>query len=206
MPENFPGSGDSINVNALRYHSEDFVSVIALAAAGIVDRSRSGMAQRGDSNVRMSKLDLVAWLADGRLYHLELQSGNDPEMAQRMLEYYLFLWRWYGVIPVQQLIYVGRRPLAMSAEIQRDKLTFHYSIIDMRELDSEPFLESPAIEDNLLAILCHLNDKRSVVRRILARIEQLPAPQRLNSHVAASAIIGTTRSCDMMPHFANSLK
>ena len=31
-------------------------------------------------NARMSKLDLVAWLTDGRLYHLELQSGNDPEI------------------------------------------------------------------------------------------------------------------------------
>lgn len=132
-------------------------------------------------NVSMSKLDLVAWLTDGRLYHLELQSGNDSEMAQRMLEYYLLLWKRYGVIPVQQLIYVGRRPLAMSAGIQHDKLTFRYPIIDMRELDSEIYLESPAIEDNLLAILCRLNDERSAVRRILARIEQLPAPQRLNA-------------------------
>ena len=132
-------------------------------------------------HVRMSKLDLVAWLTDGRLYHLELQSGNDSKMAHRMLDYYLLLWKRYGVIPVQQLIYVGRRPLTMSAEIQHDKLTFRYSLIDMREVDSEPFLQSPAIEDNLLAVLCCLNDARAAVRRILARIEQLPAPQRLNA-------------------------
>src|SRR5438876_3242043 len=123
-------------------------------------------------SARMNKLDLVAWLTDGRLYHLELQSGNDPEMAQRMLDYYLLLWKRYGVAPVQQLLYVGRRPLAMSGEIRHDKLTFHYPIIDMRELDSEIFLQSPTIADNLLAILCRLNDERSAVRRILARIEQ----------------------------------
>src|SRR6266545_1982366 len=64
-------------------------------------------------SARMNRLDLVAWLTDGRLYHLELQSGNDPEMAQRMLDYYLLLWKRYGVVPVQQLVYVGRRPLAM---------------------------------------------------------------------------------------------
>src|SRR2546427_8975125 len=92
----------------------------------------------------MNKLDLVAWLTDGRLYHLELQSGNDPEMAQRMLEYYLLLWKWYGGRPFQQLIYVGRRPMTMSAEIQHENLTFRYPILDMRELDSEAFLESPA--------------------------------------------------------------
>src|SRR5437867_3916011 len=40
-------------------------------------------------NARMNKLDLVAWLTDDRLYHLELQSGNDADMARRMVEYYL---------------------------------------------------------------------------------------------------------------------
>jgi hypothetical protein len=37
---------------------------------------------------QMNKVDLVAWLADGRLYHLELQSEDDANMAWRMLEYY----------------------------------------------------------------------------------------------------------------------
>jgi len=132
-------------------------------------------------NTRMNKLDLVAWLTDGRLYHLELQSGNDKEMAQRMLEYYLLLWKRYSVPPVQHLIYVGGKPLSMSGEIRHENLTFGYRVIDMRELDSEVYLQSPAIEDNLLAILCRMSDTRSAVRRILARIAQLPAGQRLNA-------------------------
>jgi hypothetical protein len=49
-------------------------------------------------------INVVAWLADGRLYHLELQSGNDSNMAPRMLEYYFLLWKRYGVPPVQQVI------------------------------------------------------------------------------------------------------
>src|SRR5262249_53485789 len=89
-------------------------------------------------DARLDKLDLVAWLA-------------------RMVEYYLLLCRRYGVPPVQMLIYVGRRPLAMSAEIRHENMTFRYRAIDMRELDSEVLLQSPAIADNLLAILCHLN-------------------------------------------------
>ena len=144
-------------------------------------------------NTRMSKLDLVAWLTDGRLYHLELQSGNDPDMARRMIEYYLLLWRWYGVAPVQQLIYVGRQPLAMPTEIQHENMTFRYRAIDMRELDSEVFLQSPAIEDNLLAILCRLNDKPMAVRRILTRIEQLPSSQRLNAMSQLLVLSGLRR-------------
>src|SRR5258708_37630870 len=132
-------------------------------------------------SAQMRKLDLVAWLADGRLYHLELQSARAAEMAKRMLDYYLLLWKRYGVVPVQQLIYVGKRPLAMSTEILHDNLTFRSPIIDMRVLDSEVFLRSPAIEGTLLAILCRLTDKKVAVRRILARIAQLPASQRFNA-------------------------
>src|SRR5713226_3007184 len=101
---------------------------------------------------QMNKLDLVAWLADGRLYHLEFQSGNDPNMDWRMLEYYFLLWKRYGVQPVQQVIYVGARPMTMNAGIRHETLTFGYRAIDIRELDSEVMLQSATIEDNLLAI------------------------------------------------------
>src|SRR5258708_32517432 len=85
---------------------------------------------------QLNKLDLVAWLADGRLYHLELQSGNDPNMAWRMLEYYFLLWKRYGVPAVQHVIYVGARPMAMSADITHETLTFRYRVVDISELDS----------------------------------------------------------------------
>src|SRR5438067_10548544 len=130
---------------------------------------------------QMNKLDLVAWLTNGSLYHLELQSGNDPNMAWRMLEYYLLLWKRYGVPAVQHVIYVGARPMAMIADIRHENLTFRYRVIDMSAMDSEVLLQSSSIEDNLLAILCRLSDARAAVRRILARIVQLPTPQRLNA-------------------------
>src|SRR3989442_1014156 len=75
---------------------------------------------------QMNKLDLVAWLANGRLYHLELQSGNDPNMPWRMVEYYFLLWKRYGVQPLQQVIYVGAKPMAMNSDIRHETLTFSY--------------------------------------------------------------------------------
>src|SRR6476620_4891175 len=99
---------------------------------------------------RMSPLDLVAWLSDGRLYHLELQSGNDADMPRRMLDCYSLLWTKYGEEPMQHVIYAGSRPLAMAAGIQHENLTFRYRVIDMLELDFEVLVESSAIEDNVL--------------------------------------------------------
>ena len=67
-------------------------------------------------NTRMNKLDLVAWLTDGRLYHLELQSGNDKEMAQRMLERLVFSFENATAFhSVQHLFYVGSRQLTVNA-------------------------------------------------------------------------------------------
>ncbi len=51
--------------------------------------------------------------------------------------------------------------------------------IDIRHLDCQPLLESPDIEDNLLAILCHIEGhEREVVRRILYRIAQVSSKER----------------------------
>ena len=52
--------------------------------------------------VQMRRPDLVVRLTDGRLYHLELQSTNDPAMPWRMLEYFGLLCQHYGQPPLQQ--------------------------------------------------------------------------------------------------------
>src|SRR6266571_6264494 len=129
-------------------HFDTVLKTLLQSSRLLLLESLSGVPIREWINVelpkaQLNKLDLVAWLTDGRLYHLELQSGNDPDMACRMLEYYLLLWKRYGVRPLQQVIYVGVRPLTMSAEIQHEDLNFRYRVIDIRDLDSEVLLESP---------------------------------------------------------------
>jgi len=48
----------------------------------------------------------------------------------------------------------------------------------MRELDSEPLLASLQIEDNVLAILTRLRDRRAAIRKILEKIASLKEPAR----------------------------
>jgi hypothetical protein len=59
--------------------------------------------------------------------------------------------------------------------IQHDALQFEYELVDLRQIDAEPLVESASLEDNLLAILCRLDDPSAAVRRILTRLAQLPA-------------------------------
>ena len=127
------------------------------------------------SAVRVRRPDLVLRLENGRVYHLELLSTGDGQIPWRMLEYYYLFVQQYSEPPLQQVLYVGKEPVAIASGIQQDALQFRYSVVDMHELDSAPLLDSPSLADNLLAILCRLEEPRTAVRRILGRVGSLPA-------------------------------
>lgn len=56
-------------------------------------------------------------------------------------------------------------------------MQFSYDVIDIRELDARQLLESDSVGDNLLAILCKVDDIHQVSRRILKRLATLPGKQ-----------------------------
>jgi len=130
--------------------------------------------------VKMRRPDLVYRLPDGEIHQLEVQSDNDEEMDWRMLEYYPLRWRQFQRPPVQQVLYVGSKPLTMTGRLEHEHLQFRYQVLDIRDLDAAPLLASQAPADNLLAILCRQGARRESVRRILRRIARLPQRQRLD--------------------------
>ena len=130
------------------------------------------------SGVRKPRVDLLGETAGGGLLHIELQSANDPNMAVRMLEYALAVRRSHGRFPDQVVLYVGREPMRMPDTLEGPGLRFHYRLIDVGAIDGEALLESPRLEDNVIAILTRLRDPRAAVRRILARIAASPPGDR----------------------------
>ena len=124
--------------------------------------------------VQVRRPDLVARLADGRLYHLEIQTGPDPDMPWRMLEYYFLIARQFGQPPLQQLLYAGSERNVFAAGIHEENLQYRYRVIDLGELDGRPLVESDSLEDNLLAVLCRREDARAAVRRVVSRLASLP--------------------------------
>ena len=144
------------------------------------------------SSVQVRRPDLVLKLANTSLCHLELQSSNDREMPWRMLEYFGLLMRQYGQVPLQVVLYVGAAPLTMPSEIDLPGLHFQYRVVDLREMDPAPLLDSPSLEDNLVAILCRLEEPRGAVRRILARLKPLP-PKAARDALAKLMILSKLR-------------
>ena len=90
--------------------------------------------------VHNTRVDLLGECAGGELIQLELQSTNDPTMALRMAEYSLRIYRRFGKLPRQVLLYVGSNRLQMSTEIAGPGLAFHYRILDIHDLDGDEFL------------------------------------------------------------------
>jgi len=124
------------------------------------------------------RLDLLGRTAEGGLIHLEVQSGNDPAMPFRMVEYCLGVRRLLGQFPRQILLYVGEAPVSMETELRGAGFTFEYSLIDIRNLDGERLLESPQVGDNVIAILARLRDDKEAVHKIMERIAGLAMTER----------------------------
>ena len=64
--------------------------------------------------VQNTRVDLLGETGAGELVHIELQSTNDADMALRMAEYCLRVFRQFKKFPHQVLLYVGEAPLRMS--------------------------------------------------------------------------------------------
>jgi hypothetical protein len=124
------------------------------------------------------RLDLLGRTVDGGLIQLELQSGNDPAMPFRMLEYCVGVQRVLGQFPRQIVLYVGESPMRMECKVRVPDLSFQYGLIDIRKLDGDRLLESGDMGDNVIAILAHLRDDKEAVHRIMARIAALPMAEK----------------------------
>jgi hypothetical protein len=124
------------------------------------------------------RADLVARLQDGRLDHLELQSDADRCMPWRMLEYYGLLYQQYNQEPVQQVLYVRGGRSGLVTTIAHQRLQFAYDVVDIRDVEPQLLLESPVLEDKLLALLCAGGTTVATIRHILAHIALLGQRER----------------------------
>ena len=66
----------------------------------------------------------------------------------------------------------------MPASLTGSGLAYQCRIVDIRTLPTEQFLDSPHLEDNVLAVLTRLADSRATIRQILERISTATPEQR----------------------------
>jgi len=118
---------------------------------------------------------------EGEIYHLEIQTKEDPKMGLRMLYYYALILENYGKVPHQVVLYVGDKPLKrMKEKLKFPNLDFRYKIVDLNEVDCSILLNSPEPSDWILASLCRMENELTTLREIIRRINYLPKREKQN--------------------------
>jgi len=155
--------------------------------------------------VQSSRADLLGATLEGELLDFELQSTNDPDMALRMAEYALRIYRLFRRFPKQIVLYLGESPLRMTDSWNENVFVFQYTLIDVRDLDSAALLASPHIEDNVLAILTRMQDQISTVSQILKRIAMLDETARRAAFSQFLIISGLRRLASVVKEEAQKM-
>ena len=130
-------------------------------------------------SIKERKVDFVAELEDGSIFHLELQTYPDKNMPVRMLEYYLLLMQTYPDREINQMVlYVGEGAPRMENSIRRKRLTYSYELRDIKELSCKELMESPQIEDKILAVLCSVEDPETYFNCLIEELLKLPEKEK----------------------------
>ncbi len=140
--------------------------------------------------VNSRRIDLLGEAPDGELIHIELQSTNEPDFADRMGSYLFLIKAQCGRYPRQIALYVGDRPLRMSGSIEIPKLCYSFDLLDIRDVDGIPLLESPDLSDNVIAVLTRLGTEKGTLRRIVRRIAETEGTERDNAFAELGILAG----------------
>ncbi len=157
-------------------------------------------------SVKKRIADLVCWLDDGRIFHLEVQSYNDRWMAQRMLQYWLLLReRFPNAEIVQFVLYVGKAQCSMAQEYKDGEVSYRYHLIDVREMSEDVFLQSGLDSERALAVLTSVPDVRKTIRRILASWAGKPKKEREDLELVLMILSGLRELEDVVVEEIHSM-
>ena len=136
------------------------------------------------------------------LAHIEFQSEPDPEMVERMLEYYSVLSRWrhqrnsMGEEPplpesiVQKLVYVGKKKWKARTVMDGPGIHFEFEFVDVRRLSSRRLLADGDDGDALIALLCAGGSNRDMIQAIVDKISRVPKREQADLWAQLGALAG----------------
>ena len=137
--------------------------------------------------VQQRRVDLALRLADQSILHIEFQSTNDGDMAERMLMYHVQLRHAYRHQRIRSLVlYVGPEPLTMPGILITGQLRFSFEVIDIRSFSADELLATGRAGDCVLALLAR--DGVARFEEIMHRIREMPYHQRELALAQASVL------------------
>ncbi len=171
------------------------------------------------SNLReYRRADIVAKVDNEFILHLEIQNSNDYDMPYRMLRYLSDISQIAQKYEIKQyVIYMGKKKLYMQNNLKMANLDYNYTMIDMRTIDCEYFLQQDKPGALILAILCdfkqkdprkivsyiidklieHTQDNSQAFRKYMLMLEELSTNRDLKHIVKEQEMLSTLRYEDL---------
>jgi hypothetical protein len=128
--------------------------------------------------VEEREADLIVKLEDGSIFHLEIQTATDTSMPKRMLKYASLIYDLYDIFPLQMVLYIGDHDTKMSGKIKNSSLQYSYTVKKMRDIDCRQLIESEDIGDNILAVLCKIDDFDKFIFKLQQKLMNLDNKKR----------------------------
>jgi len=148
---------------------------ISLHILGIDIQGEISLVDKEWTRIEKRDSDIV-FKNENRIIHIEIQNDNHKDMELRMLRYYSDILFEYKACRVEQyIIYIGKNRCRMKNKIERDRLSYKYDIIDLKDIVCEDLLYHSNPSAVALSILCDFKekDKQMVVNTILKRLKEL---------------------------------
>ena len=117
----------------------------------LIDTELAAETQRADSVI----LHAGSATKPNQLLHLEFQSRPDRQMPERMLEYWIRLWRLHGKPIHQVVLYLKKTnsPLVQVDQLQVGDTRHRYGVVRLWEQDPQPLLQNPALLPDRVAAI-----------------------------------------------------
>ena len=131
------------------------------------------------------------------LLQLEFQSTPDPQMIERMLEYYSLQRRKHQLPIYQYVLYLGSRTPHIKTELIDKNIWFKYELIYLQNLDYELFLRGETPEEVILAILGNYMDTpvSEIIHSIFSKLKTLQKEgHRIEKYICQLEILADLRN------------
>ena len=129
-------------------------------------------------SIEEREVDFLVRLENDEIFHLEIQSVNDKNMPIRMLRYAILIENRYKKFPIQAVLYVGDKRLNIKNEIKFNNLSYSYKVYDIKEIDCNKLINSSSIEDNVLSILCKIDNEDRLIDKIIRKLSKIEEKRR----------------------------
>lgn len=123
------------------------------------------------------RADFVVELDNGEIFHLEVQTKEDADMPLRMLKYAILIKELYKQFPKQMVLYLSEKVIR-DEPIVTQSLQYNYETKHIKDMDCKVLMQSSDINDNILAVLCKIEDFDRFIDKLKERLLNLKEHQR----------------------------